>query len=138
GNLPAGVHPFEWEEFVARFGWNSRRRHLIAGMRSALLALRSAGCTLAFIDGSFVTAKDLPGDFDACWDVSGVDPGLIDPVLLKFDDGRMAQKLKYGGELFPAQLPNGLSGKTFMEFFQTDKQTGNAKGIVALDLRRLP
>ena len=38
--------------------------------------------------------------------------------------------------MFPAQLPNGTSGKTFLEFFQTDKRTGEPKGIIALDLRR--
>jgi hypothetical protein len=30
-----------------------------------------------------------------------------------------------------------MTGKTFLEFFQTDKETGEPKGIVALDLRRL-
>jgi hypothetical protein len=30
-----------------------------------------------------------------------------------------------------------MTGKTFLEFFQTDKETGAPKGIVALDLRRV-
>ena len=38
--------------------------------------------------------------------------------------------------MFPAQLPNGTSGKTFLEFFQTEKRTDEPKGIIALDLRR--
>jgi hypothetical protein len=42
------------------------------------------------------------------------------------------------GELFPAQFRAGGSGETFLEFFQTDKETGNPKGIIVLDLRRLP
>ena len=42
-----------------------------------------------------------------------------------------------GGELFPAQLPEGLSGVTFLQFFQTDRTTGEAKGIVRLDLETL-
>lgn len=138
GNLPPGVHPFTWEEFIARFGWTEHRQRLISGLKSALNALKRAGCRTAFVDGSFVTAKEIPRDFDACWDVSGVDPRLLDPILLKFDDGRKAQKIKFRGELFPAQVPDGLTGKTFLEFFQTDKSTGRAKGIVALDLRRLP
>ena len=29
----------------------------------------------------------------------------------------------------------GPSGRTLLEFFQTDKQTGDPKGIIALDLR---
>ena len=41
------------------------------------------------------------------------------------------------GEFFPAQFPEGASGKTFLEFFQTDKDSGNPKGIVAIDVKRL-
>jgi len=35
-----------------------------------------------------------------------------------------------------ALAPEGLTGKTFVEFFQTDKETGAPKGILALNLRR--
>ncbi len=105
----------------------------------ALDALKAAGCLWAYIDGSFVTAKDEPGDFDACWDMYGVDPFRLDPVLLTFEPGRLTQKIKYGGELSPAQATaDGVSGKTYIEFFQKDKETGETKGIVAIDLRRLP
>jgi hypothetical protein len=104
----------------------------------ALVALRAAGCTAAYLDGSFVTAKDLPGDYDLCWSVAGVNPALIDRVLLKFDDGRRAMKAKYLGDIFPAELPEGGSGKLFLDFFQVDKNTGAAKGIVLIDLLKLP
>ncbi len=89
---------------------------------------------MVYINGSFVTAK-VPGDYDGCWETEGVDLGLLDPVLLTFDRGRATQKAKYLGELFPARLTAGGSGSTFLEFFQTDKETGAAKGIVALALR---
>jgi hypothetical protein len=134
GALPAGIHPADWPEFVGRFGFSARRHRLLAGLAAALESLRDAGCTLAYVDGSFVTAKKEPGDFDACWGVAGVDPGRLDPVLLDFDDGRAAQKAKYGGEMFPAELPEGLSGRRFLEFFQTDRETGAAKGIVSIRL----
>ena len=42
------------------------------------------------------------------------------------------------GELFPAQLGEGDSGSTFLEFFQIDKKSGNPKGIIAVELWRLP
>jgi hypothetical protein len=108
------------------------------GLRQGLEQLKTAGCDTVFLDGSFVTAKPQPGDFDACWDVTGVDPSLLDPVFFDFNNGRAAQKTRFLGEFFPAQLPNGSSGKTFLEFFQTDRNSGDPKGIVALDLRRLP
>ncbi|HEV3079165.1 MAG TPA: hypothetical protein VGY66_05275 [Gemmataceae bacterium] len=94
-----------------------------------------AGCRRAYIDGSFVTRKQRPGDYDGCWETTGVDLRKLDPVLLTFDQGRAAQKAKYGGEFFPARFTEGGSGTTFLEFFQTDKETGAPKGIVILQLR---
>jgi hypothetical protein len=132
------VHTATWEEVAGRFGSTPQRQRLLSGLRAALASLGAAGCRRVYLDGSFVTAKRVPGDFDVCWDVTGVDPALLDPVLLIFDQGRAAQKAKYGGELFPAQLPNGISGLTFLEFFQIDKRTGWPKGIVVLDLEEWP
>lgn len=137
GTLPPGIHWAVWPAVVERFGATLHRRRLLAGLKAALESLRAAGCKTAYIDGSFVTAKEVPGDFDACWDIDGVNPDRLDPILLKFDDGRVAQKAKYLGELFPVQLQNGGPGLTFLDFFQVDKETGNPKGIVALDLRSL-
>ncbi len=134
GNLPPGIHWATWNGSAGRFGWSPRRRRLLTGLRRALRLLREAGCTVAYIDGSFVTAKETPGDFDACWDVEGVDPDRLDPVFLDFADGRAAQKRRFGGELFPAQLPEGLTGRMFLAFFQTDRSTGRRKGIVAIRL----
>ena len=81
-----------------------------------------------------MTSKEVPNDFDACWEEAGVDPVSLDPVLLTFDPGRATQKAKYMGELFPASVRADAEGTSFLEFFQTDKETGNPKGIVAIDL----
>lgn len=105
-------------------------------MRAALLAFQQAGCRTVYIDGSFVTAKDAPGDFDGCWDPKGVFLDKLDPVFLDFSNKRAAQKAKYGGEMFTAGSPAGPAGRTFLEFFQQDRE-GNPKGIVAFDLQRL-
>ena len=63
-------------------------------------------------------------------------PDVLDPVFLDFSHARAAQKVRFLGEFFPADLPEGLTGKTFLEFLQTNKDTGASKGIVALNLRR--
>ncbi len=136
GLLPPGLHGATWKEFVDRFGTTPHRRRLLGGLKSALEELKRAGCELAYVDGSFVTAKEVPRDYDACWDVTNVDPTKLDPVLLTFDPGRAIQKAKYLGELFPASITEQDSGCTFLDFQQIDKDTGDAKGIVALDLRR--
>jgi hypothetical protein len=136
GNLPPGIYWVTWKEMVARCGFTPRRVRLLAGLKAALGLLKRAGCRSVYIDGSFVTAKPQPGDFDACWAIAGVDPDKLDPVFLDFSHARAAQKARFLGEFFPADLPEGLTGKTFLEFFQTDKETGAPKGILALNLRR--
>ena len=65
GRLPEGEHPAAWEEVVERFGWNSRRRRLLDGLADAMELLEAAGCRRVWLNGSFVTAKEEPGDFDA-------------------------------------------------------------------------
>ena len=47
-----------------------------------------------YIDGSFVTVKLEPRDYDACWDIDGVNVEALDSVFLDFSKGRRAQKRK--------------------------------------------
>lgn len=134
GNLPPGIHPASWNEIVERYAITEHRAELLDGLRQAIASLQAAGCVRVYLDGSFVTVKDVPADFDACWEVTGVDPGLLDPELLDFSDRRAAQKARYGGELFPAQAAAEPAGTVFLDYFQRDRQTGEPKGIIALDL----
>lgn len=134
GNLPPGVHQATWIEVVQRFGGTDHRRQLLSGLRAALDSLKAAGCKRAYIDGSLITSKDVPTDFDGCWEPDGVSPPLLDPVLLEFADGRVAQKTKFLGELFIAETRVLGIGSTFLEFFQQDKETGDPKGIIGIDL----
>lgn len=136
GNLPLGIHNATWEELEERFGTNSHRETLLRGMKKALLALKAAGCQRVYIDGSFVTDKSDPHDYDACWEMDGVDPDLLDPFLLEFDN-TLFQKAKYRGELFPVDSRDTEAKWSFLVHFQTDKETNHPKGIVALDLGRL-
>lgn len=138
GNLPEGIHEATWDEIVDRYGITDRRRDLLEGLHTALDSLRDAGCSRAYIDGSFVTAKDEPGDFDACWETAGVDPDLLDPVLLTFANKRAEQKARFGGELFPAEWRAHPRGTRFLDYFQQDNVTGERKGIVSLDLEGSP
>jgi len=136
GDLPPGVHPAAWSEIEARFGFNARRHRLLEGFRVACEVLRTAGCRLVYLDGSFVTRKEHPGDFDACWDTQDVDDEKLDPVFWDFSQGRAAQKRRFHGEFFPAQLPEGATGKAFVNFFRTNRISGEAKGIVMIRLSR--
>jgi hypothetical protein len=134
GLLPQGVHAATLTEVLERFGGNDRRQQLLSGLIEAIRLLKAADCRRIYIDGSFVTSKELPNDIDVCWDITGVDPDALDTVFFDFDNGRAAQKARFGAEFFPAQTPEGLTGRTFLDFFQVDKQTGGPKGIIVLEL----
>ncbi|HEY3412962.1 MAG TPA: hypothetical protein VGM51_07890 [Armatimonadota bacterium] len=131
GYLPAGIYDAGWDEFYNRFCFSPRRQFLLAGLRLALDDLAKAGCGCVYVDGSFVTSKPFPLDYDACFDVTGVDPALLDPVFRDMTDGRRAQKQKYGGEFVPAGALHAATGFGFLEFFQMDRN-GRRKGIVRL------
>lgn len=134
GNLPAGIHFTTWQEIEIILGFNDRRRELLAGLKRACQSLKQAGCTRIYIGGSFATNKEFPGDFDVCWERTGVNAALLDPVLLDFSNKRVAQKAKYGSEFFVASSIADLkSRKNFLQFFQEDR-LGNLKGIIAVDL----
>lgn len=106
---------------------------MLDGLARGGQALKDAGCATLWIDGSYVTDKQEPRDFDACWDPGGVDLAKLDPVLKDFSRERLRQKMKFGGEFFPATFPSGVRGLNFLEFFQHDR-SGIRKGIVELDL----
>lgn len=106
---------------------------LFGGFMAVTQVLRTAGCRAVYLDGSFVTEKPHPNDYDGCWDPVGVVGALLDPVLLDFSNKRAAQKAKYKGEMFISTQVNGSLG-TFLEFFQIEKSSGQPKGIIGLRL----
>ena len=132
GYLPAGIHKVHWSEFRDKFGHNCYRKKLIQGMLSAFKSLKKAGCSTVFIDGSFVTNKHKPSDYDGCWDGTGVDENSLDPALRDYRSSRIAQKVKFFGEMFPATCIS-RSGHPMLDFFQEDRD-GNSKGIVEINL----
>ena len=127
--LPPGIHDATLSEIENRFATNDKRKRLFDGFKKGVKSLTTAGCSNIFLDGSFITAKPEPGDYDVCWNPVGVDVNKLDPVLLDFTNGRKNQKLKLLGEFFPSSSCTNGQG-TFMDFFQTDRYTGRKKGII--------
>ena len=130
--LPPGIWDASIQEIDDRFAINAKRILLFDGLRFALDNLFKAGCKQVFLDGSYVTEKPIPSDYEICWDTTDVNPVVLDPVMLIFSNGRAAQKQKYLGEFFPVSMVEGNSGKPFLEFFQIDKYSGESKGIIRL------
>ncbi len=136
--LPEGEHAADLEAIAVAFAINARRRQLFEGLVQASRDLCSAGCQRLYVDGSYVTGKPIPADYDACWDPTGVDSHSLHPVFLDFSDDRSAQKARYGGEFFPSSARADLVGNTFLEFFQLERYSGGRKGIVFVDLATDP
>ena len=131
--LPPGIHSASLGETIAVFGTNPKRRRLCDGLVLAAKALDKAGCKRLIIDGSFVTGKPAPRDYDAIWDPSGVSQLLLDPVFLDFDNKRAKQKAKYRGEFFPFGM-EAEPGISFVSFFRRERYSGKEKGILMVDL----
>jgi hypothetical protein len=132
--LPAGVHSATLAEIEAAFAYNPRRRALFKGLLEACVSLARAGCRTILLDGSYVTSKPLPEDYDACWEPDGVEFEKLDPVFAEFDNGRASQKLKFKGEFFPSTWIAADVGRAFVEFFQVDRSTGMNKGILSVSI----
>jgi hypothetical protein len=131
--LPPGLHPASLSEIATAFAINAKRRELYEGLLLASTALKIAGCGTLYLDGSYVTSKAIPGDYDACWDPTGVDKAKLDPVFLDFSNKRQAMKDKFGGEFFPSTMPNTAT-QTILDFFRVERFTGSEKGILVIVL----
>jgi hypothetical protein len=134
GNLPPGIHFCNWNEFQEKFGYTNQRMKMIRGIESVMVKLKAAGCRTFYINGSFVTSKVKPRDFDCCWDRDDVNIDYLQqnaPLILKFYDSE-GQKAKYGGEIYQSNQPVDESTIS-IEFFQRDREQ-NRKGIIAINL----
>lgn len=137
GNLPPGIHNASIVEVKQRFGINPHRKNLLTGLDKLLKHLEDIGCFLVYLDGSFITNKEYPSDYDLAWSTEGLSNdniSKIDPILLDIKQFKTEVKEKYLGDIFPAEIPEGNTGKRFRDFFQIDKNTGEDKGIIAISL----
>lgn len=133
--LPAGLHWIGIRDFRDAFVSNYHRSWLFEGLVKASIELRHSGCSRIFIGGSFVTAKEFPGDYDACWDPAGVsaaslNPSLFDPTLSD------EQKKIYRGEWFIGKHGNGPESAMY-QFLSKDKDTGIERGMVGIKLKMI-
>ena len=130
--LSPGIHEMEWEEFYASFSFSPRRKELLEGLKKVVDILQKTGCSVIYIDGSFVSEKLEPGDWDACFDCA---PIKTKDVFKQYPlSDRNEQKRLYGGELYLASTEADEYGNKYLEFFQQITGTGKKKGIVKIKL----
>ena len=140
GWLPEGHHAATWEEIADALGGEtgSKRAAVLAGLLAWRDAVRSEGLSgLVILDGSFVSAKPTPGDFDLVFlyhaehePVANTDDSV--KALLDLTEG----KARFGGDIF------AFSGRTVgasilqkpNEMFDYVKFTGIQKGVLETNL----
>jgi len=145
--LNPGIYKLTWTEVCEYLGWNYKRKSLLQGLREGLEALKECGCKKVYLDGSFVSKRDRPKDFDVCFEEDGVDFDKLKAnfeALTIFTNGRQQQKRIYKGEFVPASTE--VSGSlTFKDLFQLIKDpvdssyinTHSQKGIISINLDSL-
>ncbi len=138
GELPEGIHWAEWDEISLKFSCNIHRKKMLDGLKVVLTHLKMAGCKYVYLDGTFVTNKQFPNDFDVCWDITGVDASILFnniPELFDFYNGRLNQKMLFYGEFIPYD-PSKTGTYSILEFFQYNRN-GQKKGIIGIKVDKL-
>jgi hypothetical protein len=135
GYLPPGRYLATWTEIVDRFSTNPHRTALSEMLLEALRMLAKAGCRQVWINGSYVTDKERPGDVDVLYDAWAVRPNELDQLFRSETAAARADRNKiYGGDYFPV-YDDELDG-ALISHFETDR-SDIPKGIVQLSLSTL-
>ncbi len=134
GTLPPGVHGTTLEEVRRRFGRGNRARiELMAGLAAVAARAMRAGALRLYLNGSFVTSKKEPVDWDAV---------LVVPVGFNSasEDGsaladRESIKAEHGGDLFVLYEDDAQAiDHLVSEVFSHDRQM-RPKGILLIQLK---
>lgn len=140
GWLPAGHHAATWQEVIVRFGGkpNSRRADILVSLlrwRDAARARTLAG--LVLLDGSFVSDKEVPGDFDLVFSYDAATETLVraDREARTLTDYQACRALGFLGDVFalPASLKTSSPALSGLDMFDFDRQ-GTPKGVVKVQL----
>lgn len=137
GNLPPGIWECSVEELERRYATSPERKVIFENLMRTVDELEEGGCQKVYVGGSFVTSKGLPGDFDMCFDDTGMD---FSKINRHFEEPRIfgeSLRNEYGGDI---KRYNPKDWKhNYLHFFQRDGRNNNvAKGIVMLSLGDAP
>lgn len=134
--LPEGIHESSFREVEDVLTFSERRELLFNGLIQGSMALCGAGCSILYLDGSFVTLKVEPGDYDAVWDTQGVNFNILDSVFKENKPPRLSQKNKFLGEYLPTEYIEDGRSTYMIEFFQDIRHSVVKKGILKINLQK--
>ena len=140
GWLPEGHHPAAWEQIADQFGGepNTRRAAVLSGLLRWRDAVRGKGMGGRLIlNGSFISAKAEPGNFDAIFVYDGTSASLIaqdKSALILLDSAHC--KAAYGGDLwaFSEQAIRDFPQFCRVDGFDREKITLRLKGVLEVNI----
>ena len=134
-NLKPGIHELTWDEFEQMYSIDEVRIEFIARMKELIKMLKEAGCKKIYINGSFITKKKRPGDYDLLWeDGDHIDYDKLDPIIRYPWNHEEGRKKKFKGDIYPAGIiASQVPSQTFLEFFQKTRD-GREKGIIMIKI----
>lgn len=134
GNLPTGEYLVTMDDIEYSLTWSPKRKLLFSGLAKAVKNLQDAGVRRIYVDGSFTSNKDDPGDIDGCWQPNNdIDMTVLDPVFLDRDPPREKMKQKYGVDFLIDGIDEGIDGKPIKDFFELSRDD-DQKGILILEV----
>jgi len=135
--LPEGDHPATWEDVVERFSGTERRRTFCNRLRAILVRAKRCGFIRVYLFGSFVSAKDEPGDIDLLWvyqenlDFDSLEQDCRD--LLNYE----IMRLREGWDMFCCS-DNGFVINYLTEGWRKSRPPeSKPRGVIIVDLARL-
>ena len=133
GLLPPGVHEATLGEVRRRFGvQNPIREHLMKGLESVAAMARRIGVRVIYLNGSFVTDKKDPKDWDAVV-VAPVGTNCASAAVLRLVD-RPRVKKQFGGDLFMIMEDDGELLNHYMNEVFVKDRLGRPKGLLRIPL----
>ena len=134
GVLPPGLHAATMAEIRRRFGNGAGvRGSLMKGLERVVRKARKIGASRLYLDGSFVTDKKEPRDWDA---VLVLSPGArIGSKEAQTLTGREVMKKRFGGDLFTVMEEDAEILKHYVEGVFSHDRDGRAKGLLIVELK---
>ena len=135
GYLPPGIHDCTLHELEERFTFNLKRKILFEGLIRLIHKLGSIHCKVVYIDGSFVSSKQLPSDVDVCFECAEEHWEFAILMIGDFWKDQEKFQKEFGCNIFPSNLFTDGGGKLYyLDFFQRIKNTDIPKGILKIKL----
>lgn len=137
GFLPLGIHQCELSEIAGRFVYNNHRKSIWNSFEAYLEQLKPIPeINIIYVDGSYTTDKDLPGDVDLIVEIPN---RLVQARMLqKFGNimNRAFVKQFYHTDLLFAYEPNLIGGEDMRDFFRKIKAKDALAKNIPLDSKK--